>query len=360
MLKNSAVIANGNAVAIKALLTFTAVLFLVCSATLIRLQQKFVKAGTQELWDEYNLTSILGYGYVRIILHATTKRRMEKTSTSYRSLPSTRADDTAWSIINAMSFLLWAPILSFFIVQAFILADRDRYDEELSPFARMICATYVVDHVMQKVVFVDAQRLIHHTSCAIIILIQFEWLQTAFNPLAILLGILDVAAKILWYFQACQRLSRAHAKEIVSAYQLPNTTGATHFAAPNIMRLDDLEITGSDRFFIWVEPKAAANLARVTFAIFPVLGGWLLPAACMLSNISLNGDDFPLFWKIISPLALLIFSVLDYPLYQWLWARTKVTYWECTIFKTEETTKETETDKMRATTPKDSFADSAC
>jgi len=327
--------------AVKALLSFTAVLCISSSALLIGLQEKFVKEGTPEVWNQYNLTSILVFGYVRLLLHATTKKMMQQTSPSYRSLPPTRADDTAWSIIDAISFLLWAPILAFFLVRAFALGDdQDRLHKELFPFSKILCATYMVDRVMQQVVFTDAQRLIHHAACAIIILVQFEWIPQSFNPLAIMLCIIEVSFKPGFAWTASHRLMRAHAKRVSAAAGLPSSIriGSSISAATVTMRLDEIEIRGSDRFFVYVNPQTAAKITRVIYVTFVGAGAILLPAVCMVSYIGLKSGNIPMSWKILSPLAILMFGIVDFPFHKWFWVRTKVSYWETSIFETSQAT----------------------
>jgi hypothetical protein len=279
-------------------------LFLILAVTTILIQENLLKEGKQNRWDDFLVTFMLGYAYVRMLLHILTSAQLERSSLTFQSFPANFASDNAFMIIDALTFFFWVPVTLYGIVQALLIANGNIYNLKIAPVQRVMISTYLVDRILQQMLSFNLARFVHHVVAASLVLFVLEWYPALSDPSFLSLALIEVLPRLEWFWMAGTRFSHQHAKSVIS-----------------------VEIQGVDCLFIWTNPKSAARCGRFVFW-YSVFASAVSPITFFTAYSLRVGGNIPQYWKYAFPILLVAFHTVDYPLRKRLWDLGCTDYWK--------------------------------
>ncbi|CAB9516366.1 expressed unknown protein [Seminavis robusta] len=293
-------------------LGLVACFFSALGSSAILVQQHLESKEQQEKWLDHTVAITFFLLYFRVLMHHATLGLLKKHSATYKDLPSQVQDDSAFSIVDNLTFLMWAPLVAYWVIRA-IKLDTNDFIYCCLPSLRASMPYYVTDRILHIWVNPRRQRLIHHFALLIAVLCFTEW-NPSVQTLAIGLygSIFDVYHKCVLAWQTVCRFTRHHARS--------NPEWKTG-------NLESDERQGIDSLLIGKSPRLMAFYGKLC-ALYSYVFGIIVPVGMLIFYVVRHWNDIPLINKIVQPLVPIFFTAVDVPLYKACWKTMHQSYWE--------------------------------
>lgn len=294
-------------------LVFVALIFAVLAGLFLWAQERLLSKDEKPKFLIYVLTVILAYGYMRMIMHIVTKAALTKFSEIYATMPFSLQEDCAYRTIDALSGILWMPLVMYGVVKVFCIRDNEEFFEQVGPLMYVTLGAYHVDRILQLIVSFRMDSLLHHMATCIWTLLVLEWLPNGRDATIFCGAIIEAGSKPLHYWVASARFSRRHLR------------GGPHNTENTNLGIDRFYLVGST-------PKKLACIAKFfrTYFYMAFCGG---PAAFLVFYLTVF--DTSLFSKAFAPIAFVMFLGVDYSWFKAVNQNSKEDYWKNTVLKNQ-------------------------
>lgn len=260
---------------------------------------------------DYIATFMLLFGYFRATIQEISRRMIVRWSPTVQTMPVPIQNDVCFMIVDGTTFFLTVPYGLYFISQIFMRGSPSAFYATHADFLHVMLAAYMVDRLLHLANHFRINRFIHHFSEVLWALYVIEWNPDSPNLGLVIFGlIIETFAKPMWWWMACVRIARRHARNNGS------------FTSP---------AQGIDALFIPKTPERMAFYANV--AQINHYSCTLILPFCLLLFYAIRVEDVPRFWKILNFITVLMFAAIDITLSKALWEQCTVEYWKTEILK---------------------------
>ena len=290
----------------QAWLALVALIFLFVAVTIIVVHERLYAENLQERLLSYVITFILGYGYLRMLLHVITGNLLHRGSKTCQTMPVVIQQDCAYMVVDFLSGFIWIPIIVYGVYKLFSVSTNDEFFDEMLPVVSLLLGAYQLDRLMQVMNHFRMDRFFHHVfECAWTLLV-LEWWPSGRERALWVAALIEGASKPVWYQFASGRWTRRYYR---------NHQRGT----------EEDGVIGLDNLFIASTPEKTIARSRFFFAF------WIgihhsMSFVMVLIYLGVKADSL-LLWRILVPIAVLIFLLMDLPSTRLLYRMTCMDYW---------------------------------
>lgn len=294
-------------------------LFVGAFVGVVVLQEYWSAKDEQFLFEDIILTCILLYGYIRVTLQEGVYRIMTKYSRAFNDVPGHLKADTVFSLSDSCTAFFWLPMYVYVMTNLFRTApDTSTFWRLYGPLAKVLIATYQVDRLLHLYALFGFLRFIHHASTAVLSLMVFWFFQSKSDLSVLTILAMEPFAKVVWYWASCGRLC-------LSIGIRSKNEGKW------------LPPQGIDRLFVPSNVSSATRIGKFVrvYAFFDMFG---IPAMLLVAYMIIFRDEQSLFWQIATPCILVLFNLVDIPVYKYHFKGSKAEYWKNNVYVNMDTT----------------------
>ncbi|CAB9503815.1 expressed unknown protein [Seminavis robusta] len=293
-------------------LVFLACFYSVIGVVAMLVQLHLASDDQASRWLDYVGTITLSLLYTRALTHHTTLWLLKKWSRTCSTLPSQIQDDSAFCIVDNLTFLMWSPIVSYWVIQGVRLTTED-YIVYCIPSLRALMPYYVADRILHIWVNPTKQRLIHHLG-VLITVACFTELNPSVQSLAIGAygSIVDAFHKAIVAWGTLCRFTRSHSRN------------HPEWRKGNV----DIDARqGIDGLLVGRSPETMAFYGKLgAFHVFMFF--IVVPFGTLTVYFARHWHTLPFANRIIQPMIPFFFTLVDVPLYKAYWNTSHQSYWE--------------------------------
>eukprot|EP00522_Entomoneis_paludosa_P017403 CAMPEP_0172451032 /NCGR_PEP_ID=MMETSP1065-20121228/9200_1 /TAXON_ID=265537 /ORGANISM="Amphiprora paludosa, Strain CCMP125" /LENGTH=334 /DNA_ID=CAMNT_0013202919 /DNA_START=432 /DNA_END=1436 /DNA_ORIENTATION=- len=287
-------------------------------------------AGDFEFLKQYFLSILMGYMYLRLSIHVITHHFLLQASSVFKGMPTGLQQDCAFMAVDGPSLFLWSQLVGYALVVIFLEGSKDRVIGKIGPFISTGSALYAADRFIHIFNCFRLDRFIHHSLVCLWMVVVVEWVPPKFIDfgyliLAFTMEVLEAKVRYFWFLIV--RFTRRGWKKTQPViecedenYSLPPDEHQGHG-------------TSLDQILIPSSPHRMALYSKIFFT-YAVFTAAILPLGLISAYLFRYRHEIQLFWMIATPAMLMVFNIIDFPLWKEAAANCKVSKWSTLKEKT--------------------------